>query len=485
MKKFLAAAVVFLFSFHFFCEELSELNVSWQTVLSGKVVSAPAVTSYGFCVVTDARKIDSVSNEGKLLWEKEIENGRNSRIFSLPADFIAVLSGNGKRIKLLNPTGKQLWEKELSFEAECIYAGRDGRFFVYNHNNISCFGMNGIKKWQQEVPAFDCANIFEDEEGFLCASCGENKIIRISPFGTWETVNKDEVNVSSPDNKSEDYIVFREDSEGTFFCTKEKAEYKTVQNISLFSATFPSLSGKDGWNYIFLTSDYHLVFCMENWTLNSYKVTDGKKQVRLRRNYDSLLNLNNYYSSLAIDEAVISGERFSAVKNGGYGDSERLWASQALNILNNYNYQVSSKEFGTGIEYSLYEMNATDFAKVVSQISIFGTDNFINLAASFIKTCQNKTMLKLFLQEVAKYGYDPYGDILNSIDYISKTINPKNEDIILVICDAIYSLCSFMGRPAYNSKGRQIMAEFVSTTSTERVRNYARKTFGRIKQLEL
>ena len=46
-------------------ETLSTYNTSWTSVLPGIVLSEPAVTSYGFCLATDARNLMGYSSTGK------------------------------------------------------------------------------------------------------------------------------------------------------------------------------------------------------------------------------------------------------------------------------------------------------------------------------------------------------------------------------------------------------------------------------------
>ena len=74
MKKYLKvfAALGILTSLtSLWAQETKTPALLWQTVLSGKVISEPAKLSYGFCVITDARKIDCINWKGKKIWEKE------------------------------------------------------------------------------------------------------------------------------------------------------------------------------------------------------------------------------------------------------------------------------------------------------------------------------------------------------------------------------------------------------------------------------
>ena len=58
-------------------EKLSNYNTTWDAVLPGTPLCEPAVTSYGFCIATDARNIMGFSSNGTLLWEKQTGRIRN------------------------------------------------------------------------------------------------------------------------------------------------------------------------------------------------------------------------------------------------------------------------------------------------------------------------------------------------------------------------------------------------------------------------
>ena len=77
VKKILLASL-FLLTAKYSClfsqdaglEKLSNYNTTWTSVLPGTALCQPEVTSYGFCLATDARNLMGFSSTGKLLWEK-------------------------------------------------------------------------------------------------------------------------------------------------------------------------------------------------------------------------------------------------------------------------------------------------------------------------------------------------------------------------------------------------------------------------------
>ncbi len=86
-------------------EQLSNYNTSWTSVLPGTTLCPPEVTSYGFCIATDARNLMGFSSEGKLLWEKKIGRVRKLSLTALRGDFILFHDQNSNILKLFNPSG--------------------------------------------------------------------------------------------------------------------------------------------------------------------------------------------------------------------------------------------------------------------------------------------------------------------------------------------------------------------------------------------
>ena len=82
-------------------------------------------------------------------------------------------------------------------------------------------------------------------------------------------------------------------------------------------------------------------------------------------------------------------------------------------------------------------------------------------------------------------GYDPDGKLIGALEQNAERAGNKDSAYINTICDAVYSVCLFMGRPAYNKKGKEIIKKFMGAGYTSNVRNYARDTLKKIISLEL
>ena len=184
----LAAKYSCLFSQDAGLEKLSNYNTSWTSVLPGTCLCQPEVTSYGFCLATDARNLMGFSSEGKLLWEKNIGRLRKISLTALRGDFILFHDQNSNIIKLFNPSGSEIWSKSLDFKpAAKPFAGRDGRFFIHGDGNVVCYGINGMIRWKVKTASQKALPIQELPDGsivvFLADQGGKTKGLRLSPFG--------------------------------------------------------------------------------------------------------------------------------------------------------------------------------------------------------------------------------------------------------------------------------------------------------------
>ena len=443
----------------------------WQTVLSGKVVAEPACLRYGFCVITDAKKIDCLSWAGVKLWEKELSSPRSSSVFALADDFVLICQNNTGTVSLLNPSGLCLWETKIDFECKGALSLWDGRFLIFGSSDIVCYGINGIKKWHKKTgPQQAIINDINhlpsiDNGGYVYFNLSAYDEIKISPFGSSSYVTSD---LYCPDKNYEQ--------------KKELVEKLVKENFS-----------RERIKKAFLTPELDLVLCKEDWNIELYSPLskDEKKKYadfypkKTKRSYRDFFTLNSIYTIITNNDEISNQIRLKKLSDGLYGEKELLYASEALNVLQSYQNEINTNQFGTGIVISEYEANAKDFEVVIKQIPLFASTDFSKLSADYILHTNNFAVLKLILNAVSSCGYDPDLQVLGAIQSRVKNISYKNEEILCAMCDAVYEICRFMGRSAYYKKGKLILADFLSTQNTNRVKAHARKTFSKIKLLEL
>lgn len=127
--------------------DLAQEKLAQISVLGGNVLCQPVRTSYGYIAAGDAKQIYGFSPEGKLLWQRSFFGRLKPFITAGPADMVYAVTDDS-RIGMMNSSGLILWKKKASFTIEdAPLCGAEGRVFVRGKNNISCYGLKGIRRW--------------------------------------------------------------------------------------------------------------------------------------------------------------------------------------------------------------------------------------------------------------------------------------------------------------------------------------------------
>ena len=553
-------------------ENLTDFNTSWTSVLPGTVLCEPAVTSYGFCIATDARNIMGYSYSGKLLWEKNIGRVRNMSLTVLNGDFILFYDKDKNIIRLFNPSGTQIWSKALNFKPGAEpFDGRDGRFFIYGENKVLCIGINGIIRWEMETEYQKSIPMQELPDGsvivFLNDEAGKTRGLRISPFGEQlENITFAGSILQTHTCKDGILLTFTDGSAGLFSLKDGLAESKWVAAVKSGSSRFAvssdhqnyrllslsksditiynlspdngavissmTITGIDGtsllkaelsdsglfaadshrallidYNYneiwsgimpaqskskninqlIYLKNDY-FVLCFKNWSMNAYHTaqTEANKAAD-KSDYSTFAPLDlaeiNYINQGSFLALFKDPERINSLKEGNYGIKEQEWLTQILSVARLYTMDSGSSDFGIHTEKSVFQTDSTGFENILVQLALFCTDQTQAASAVIISDSTNKTYCRALLTNLS--GYDPDGKLLEAIERNASRAGTKDAAYLSTICDAVYSICLFMGRPAYNKKGKEILKQFMGNEYNFNTRSYARDTLKKIISLEL
>ena len=580
IQKFILLFFIFLFyNSHLFSqasgvETLSNYNTSWSAVLPGTTLCEPEVTSYGFCLVTDARNIMGYTSTGKLLWEKNIGRVRNVNLTSMHGDFILFHDENSNILRLFNPSGNELWSKALDFKPVAKpFAGRDGRFFIHGEGKVKCYGINGSIRWQLQTSAQKNLPIQELPDGsivvFLADEGGKTKGLRISPFGEkleditfagsikncftcsegilliftdysaglfsltdgltksrWVSsvkagnpmfiVNKDKsdfrllslsqndvtvykINIQDgseisswklPDLNGLNLVKTEFSSSGLFIADSNKALLLDENCKELWSAKMPPNLRNKTINQIFYSNDNYLIFCDKNWSMNAYLTRQTTNQTVLKNihsDYSYFVPLDltefNYYTQGGFFSHLKNPEREKEIQNGNFGIKEEQWLTQTLSVARLYYLDSTSSDFGLHTEKSVFSTDSAGFESILVQLALLCTDNTQSACADILSKSTNKTYCRALLTNLT--GYDPDGKVLTAIERNAELAGNKDSAYCNIICDAVYSICKFMGRPAYNKHGKDIIKRFMGAGYSSNTRTYARDTLKKIISLEL
>lgn len=587
MKKSLFAFAFLIFSF-LICppfltaqEKLSNYNTSWTSVLPGNALCQPALTSYGFCVATDARNIMGYSYTGRLLWEKKTGRIRNVSLQALDGDFILFHDKSNNVLKLFNPSGSEIWSISMDFTLyDKPFVGRDGRFIVYGENKAVCYGINGSLRWILETPAQKKLPLQELPDGsiiiFLEDENGFTKGLRISPFGEllenitfagsikncWTctegiliTFADGAAGLFSVDKESglsknrwvaqvqgsknslfavkadgsdfrliacsaSDVTVFKIDLDtglevaskritningnnilqlyyndsGLFLCDSEDAVLISDDFSEIWSARMPDTVKNQSVSYISYLNEDYVLFFSRNWSINAYHTTQSTSAYQaksvsksIQADYSSFISLDfsefNYYNQGAFFNAIKDPAIAESIRKGNFGSKEKEWLGQTLSLAKLYSFDNSSVEYNTHREKSVFNTDTAGFESILIQLALLCTSQTQNAAAEIIAKSNNKSLCRVLMANMS--GYDPDGKLIGALEQNAERAGNKDSAYINTICDAVYSVCLFMGRPAYNKKGKEIIKKFMGAGYTSNVRNYARDTLKKIISLEL
>ena len=262
---------------------LSNNNAAWTSVISGKAICEPCITSYGFAVLTDGKMITACSNNGTKLWEKGVPGKPNPYLTTFASDFLISIN-NEKNLTLINPSGLALWTKKLPYNITAApFSGRDGRILVCGKKNISCYGINGICKWQIETPTLNNnIPLKELNDGtILCflseAVQGKSKAIRISPFGQiLETITFSGLVVSA--ETCTEGILLAFSGSGMGLCSVDKNNVFTKWVISSNNSIFHQTLSNNNSTFVILNKNLAslLLPSQTNSKIIFFQISNGK-----------------------------------------------------------------------------------------------------------------------------------------------------------------------------------------------------------------
>ena len=118
-------------------------------------------------------------------------------------------------------------------------------------------------------------------------------------------------------------------------------------------------------------------------------------------------------------------------------------------------------------------------------MSCYSSNQFCHQISAILLKTNKESDIYAALSGVSLNGYDPEREILDAIEIAALKVSPSNEKLIKKICDSVYSITFFMGRPAFNAKGKKILTLFISPAFSDKSKAYARQTLKKITELGL
>jgi hypothetical protein len=293
-------------------------------------------------------------------------------------------------------------------------------------------------------------------------------------------------------------LIYTASYDNGFLIADEKhAAFISADGRCEWSTVLPQKNnGSESWNFLCYTPDGFLIFCRTSWAVTGYRMmqniqtgTEPEKKNTLP-DYSSFIKSDSSgYEIWSLTNELgcgLSGSgRSSELLQGMYGKKEIKWTQELLEAGHAYLSFLSNTNSGGRRDTSVFSSDITGTDRMLRQLSLFGTNMFPPIIAKLITAEKNNTHMHTLLETAEDCAYDPDGTLLDSLDRALFSISAENDALLISLCDAVYSICRFMGRPAFYAHGRDILSKLMFPQYDSRVHAYARKTLTSIADLKL
>jgi hypothetical protein len=232
-----------------------------------------------------------------------------------------------------------------------------------------------------------------------------------------------------------------------------------------YSVSFRALDGKKLWEkaintppnmkYCMVSQSGYLICTTTDWTVHGYRLYQDLPS--LETDTEMLNDLKKTYSTFSPPVATKYPTLLDITNsfiNGDYGAQELVYKK----FLEKEKELVYKNFYTTNATKDIYLQ--TEF---ISAIEKSGTSDSASIIATIITKATDPVVIQHALQAAAIIGYDDDGKMLDAIELLLSTKKSYILDTTAILAvDATYSICYFMGRPIFYSKGKDILFEVLS-----------------------
>ncbi len=283
----------------------------------------------------------------------------------------------------------------------------------------------------------------------------------------------------------------RSTENGYFIADTSRAVEFSEDGDIIWEASLPQ---KNNWTYLTYTSKNQLVLCMNTWLLKSYLMSQSvhKKSQPVKYQSFSYVKADHKESEKieglsirSLDEDSMR-RMLSDFQKDDIGKKEEEYmvkiTTEAENFVGDY---MKEDRLGRG-NISYFTTHPVYSQLLISLMAGCGSGNFASSFASLLHNESDRNMIIYLIKGAAALGYDPDGSMLEALDYIIvHRLSQKDVTEAREICDAVYSICRFMGRPALFKHGKEMLSTLLYPQWDKQIRDYARVTLTNIVKLEL
>ena len=296
-------------------------------------------------------------------------------------------------------------------------------------------------------------------------------------------------------------------SEFSIFCGTESAGYISINAMGLVTAdssyavcyTFSGepewiskLNQKRKWDYVSASDDGHLFFCTKNWLIESYRVKQIPSLYGFSfdpppsGDYSALYDKMDPNTGRNAYKGLFTADQISCVKKafseGDFSGSEKKWLSMLTDEIGAVEGAWFQSISQTQTEKSYLSSDMDYVSKILDLASESGTGLFQKNIASLIHGTTDARRMEILVKTAGKTAFDPDFLMLSEMEKIVLKYNGA-DTILTMICDAAVEICSFMGRRAFDAKGRSILTAMINSRYSVQVRTAAMESLEKLRKI--
>lgn len=489
--------------------KLSLINPSgltlWSSTAPAEILSTPLQGRDGRIYLQCTNQLACFGIGGTLKWTLPVENISTLPLTELEDGSVlcllnTIVDGCSTAVRV-SPFGEILEEITFTSVVAGVKQSKFGTILIFTDGSLGiCSSTDNMAVTRWSIPALVSPSvssvppqIYLDTLHTLCAvvtASGSQSLVTVVDLDKGEK----KFNVSAAINLN-DLQFGTIDLTNIVLCDSQKALGLSLDDgVEVWNSDLP---GKLTWDYLLYTpKGYIITLEKKSWLISAYRVTQtiGSQQYRAykseKTNYPVYIELATQKANIPQNDSEVfmnlippdlEKTIYRSIYEGNYGTSEAQW--QALVTRENTRCLGNSKSVS---QNPMASYDITYKESIIKLMGAFESSCFNRNLAQILQQETDISLLRTALRASAKIAYDPNLELLSSIELLlGKTSLLSNYTITTAICNAVYEICRFMGKPALFSRGRYILSYLLNQKLDSKTKDYAVYTLQKLISLEM
>ena len=489
--------------------KLSLINPSgltlWSSTAPAEILSTPLQGRDGRIYLQCTNQLACLGIGGTLKWTLPVENISTLPLTELEDGSVlcllnTIVDGCSTAVRV-SPFGEILEEITFTSVVAGVKQSKFGTILIFTDGSLGiCSSTDNMAVTRWSIPALVSPSvssvppqIYLDTLHTLCAvvtASGSQSLVTVVDLDKGEK----KFNVSAAINLN-DLQFGTIDLTNIVLCDSQKALGLSLDDgVEVWNSDLP---GKLTWDYLLYTpKGYIITLEKKSWLISAYRVTQtiGSQQYRAykseKTNYPVYIELATKKANIPQNDSEVfmnlippdlEKTIYRSIYEGNYGTSEAQW--QALVTRENTRCLSNSKSVS---QNPMASYDITYKESIIKLMGAFESSCFNRNLAQILQQETDISLLRTALRASAKIAYDPNLELLSSIELLlGKTSLLSNYTITTAICNAVYEICRFMGKPALFSRGRYILSYLLNQKLDSKTKDYAVYTLQKLISLEM